>query len=81
MQRFMKGLRVMMSDELYNRICQLVWLEEKRRVDTVVNLQNMIIKTRTTDPNAYLKLAQAQAVANYFDYFSGALLDWLGHFV
>lgn len=71
----------MLSDEMYNRICQLIWLEAVRREDTVVMLQNNIIKTNTTDPQAYIKLAQAQAVANYFDYFSGSFLEWLGHFV
>lgn len=70
----------MMSDELYNSICQLFWLEEVRRKDTVVNLQNMIVKTGTLDPVAYVKLAQAQACADYFDYFSGSFLDWLGHY-
>ena len=71
----------MLSDEMYNRICQLIWLEAVRREDTVVRLQNNIIKTNTSDPQAYIKLAQAQAVANYFDYFSGSFLEWLGHFV
>lgn len=71
----------MLSDEMYNRICQLIWLEAVRREDTVVMLQNNIIKTNTSDPQAYIKLAQAQAVANYFDYFSGSFLEWLGHFV
>lgn len=70
-----------MSEELYNRICQLIFLEENRRKDSVVVLQNFIIKSRTADPNAYIKLAQAQAVADYFDYFSGAFLSWLGGFV
>lgn len=70
-----------MSEELYNRIYQLFFLEENRRKDSVVELQNYIIKTGTSDPKAYIKLAQAQAVADYFDYFSGSFLEWLGHFV
>ena len=70
----------MLSDEMYNRICQIFFLEEGRRKDLVTDLHNMIIKSGTADPNAYIKLAQAQAVANYFDYFSGAFLEWLGHF-
>lgn len=69
-----------LSDDMYNSICQLIWLEEIRRKDAVVMLQNMIVRTRTTDPEVYVKLAQAQACANYFDYFSGAFLEWLGHF-
>lgn len=71
----------MLSDEMYNRICQLFYLEEIRRKDTATDLHNMIIKTGTSDPRAFVKLAQAQACADYFDYFSGAFLDWLGHFV
>lgn len=70
----------MLDDEMYNRICQIFFLEEGRRKDLVTDLHNMIIKSGTADPNAYIKLAQAQAVANYFDYFSGAFLEWLGHF-
>lgn len=70
-----------MSEEMYNRICQLIWLEEVRRRDTVEKLQMFIQRNRPTDPNVYIKLAQAQACADYFDYFSGAFLDWLGHFV
>lgn len=70
----------MLSDEMYNRICQLIFLEENRRKDSVIVLQNFIIKTGTADPNVYIKLAQAQAVADYFDYFSGTFLEWLGGF-
>lgn len=71
----------MLNDDLYNKICELFFMEECRRQDVVIELQNLIIKTGTREPAVYIKLAQAQACADYFDYFSGAFLDWLGHFV
>lgn len=70
-----------MDENTYNRICSLFWLEEVRRQNTVTDLKNMIMKTRTTDPTVYIKLAQAEAVANYFDYFCSSFLDWVGGFV
>ena len=70
----------MLDENIYNRICEIFFLEEGRRKDLVTDLQNMIIKTGTSDPVVYLKLAQAQACANFFDYFSGAFLEWLSNF-
>lgn len=70
-----------MNEEIYNRICSVFWLEEIRRKNTVSELINMIDKHRTNDPRVYIKLAQAQAVADYFDYFCSSFLSWLGGFV
>lgn len=71
----------MNDDDIYNRICEVFFLEEGRRKDHVTDLQNLIIKTGTSDPVVYLKLAQAQACANFFDYFSASFLEWLGSFI
>ena len=71
----------MLNDEMYNRICNLFFCEEVRRKNTVVDLLNMIQVYAVKDPVVFVKLAQAQAVADYFDYFCGSFLDWLGGFV
>ena len=71
----------MLDDDIYNRVCEIFFLEEVRRKDCVSALQNLIAKTGTSDPVVYLKLAQAQACADFFDYFSGSFLEWLGSFI
>lgn len=70
-----------MDDEMYNRICQLVWLEEVRICNEVTERMNFIFKYRPTDADAYIKLAQAKAKKEYFDDKAFSFLRWLRGFV
>lgn len=70
-----------MNDDLYNRICQLLWLEEVRLCNEVTERMNFIIKYRPTEADAYIKLAQAKAKKEYFDKVAFSFLRWLRGFV
>lgn len=71
----------MTVEEMYNRICNLVFLEEVRLYNRVVELENMIAKTNSHDPRWFIELAQAKAVKNYFSYWSASFLNWLQGFL
>lgn len=71
----------MMTAELYNRICSLMWQEDVRLTNQITEQMNFILKYRPTDPDAYVKLAQLQAQKSYFDKYVFRLLGWLDGFV
>ena len=70
-----------MNEEIYNRLCNLLFCEEVRVKNDVVDKTNFIVRFAPSDPVPYIKLAQAQAVKDYFDKYVFTLLDWLGGFV
>lgn len=71
----------MISEDVFNRICQIIWLEEIRICNEVTDRLNYITKYRPSDPEPYIKLAQAQAVKNYFDEYVCRAIRWLNGFV
>lgn len=70
-----------MNEELFNRFCNLLFCEEGRLQNDVVNKMNFIVRYAPSDPEPYIKLAQARAVKEYFDKHVFTLLDWLEGFV
>ena len=70
-----------MSEELYNRICQLMWNEEIRLCNLITNQMNFIEKYRPMTADAYIELAQLKAQKEYFDKYVFRMLAWLNGFV
>lgn len=68
---------MMINDDLYNKICILFFQEEIRLKNNVIDAQNYILKYTPTDPDPYIKLAQAQAVSNYFDKYMSSFIRWM----
>ena len=70
-----------MNEDLYNRICSIIWHEEIRLCNEVTERMNFITKYTPVDPEAYVKLAQAKAKKEYFDSHAFNFLRWLDGFV
>ena len=70
----------MIDDDLYNKFCMLTFQEEVRLENNVIDAQNYILKYRPTDATAYINLAQAQAIRDYYDKYMYSLLRWLDHY-
>lgn len=66
---------------MYNRICQLFFLEEVRLNNVVIDKMNYIIKYTPIDASAYIDLIRAKANKDYFDKYVFRMLDWLSGFV
>ena len=71
---------MMIDDDLYNKFCMLMFQEEIRLENNVIDAQNYILKYRPTDAAAYIKLAQAQAIHEYYDKYMYSLLRWLDYY-
>lgn len=69
------------TEQLYNRLCNVLFLEEVRLENNVIEKQNFIVKYRPVQAEPYIELIKAQAVKEYFDRYVGSLLRWLEHFV
>ena len=71
----------MISEDLYNKICNLFLLEGVRLENRIVDCHNYIIKYRPSDPVPYINLIKAQAENDYFNKYIYSLLQWLDMFV
>lgn len=71
---------MMIDDDLYNKLCILFFQEEVRLKNNVVDAQNYILKFNPTDPVAYIKLAQAEAIREYYDKYMYSFLRWIDHY-
>ena len=71
----------MISEEMYNRICQLFFLEETRLNNLVIDKMNYIFRYTPTEATAYIDLIKAKASKDYFDKYVFRMLDWLMGFV
>lgn len=71
---------MMIDDDLYNKLCLLYFQEEVRLKNNVIDAQNYIFKYRPTDPVPYIKLAQAEAIANYYDKYMYSILRWIDNY-
>lgn len=70
-----------MTEELYNRICNLLFLEELRLENNITDKQNFIVRYRPSEPTPYIELIKAQAELDYFNKYIFSLLGWLEHFI
>ena len=70
----------MIDDDLYNKLCILFFQEEVRLENNVIDAQNYIFKYRPNTPEAYIKLAQAEAIRNYFDKYMTSFLRWIDYY-
>lgn len=64
----------MLSEDMYNRICNLFNTEDVRLENNIIEHQNYIFRFRPSEPVPYIRLIQAQA---RFDYFRTYILDVL----
>lgn len=71
----------MLSEDMYNRICNIFNQEDVRLENNITEYQNYIFRFRPSDPAAYIRLIQAQAEKDYFDRYIYSLLNWLNNFV
>ncbi len=71
----------MLSENLYNRICQLFFNEDVRLSNNLVEIENYIFHYRPIEPEPYIKLVQAQTEKAYFDKYIFSILRWLDSFV
>ena len=71
----------MMSVNLYNRFCQILFCEDTRLQNKIIEKENYIIKYRPTEAEPYIELIKARAIKEYFDKYIFTLLKWLDHFV
>lgn len=71
----------MISENMYNRICGLLFQEDVRLHNNLVDCENYIFRYRPTAPEPYIKLIQAQTEKAYFDRYIFSLLSWLEKFV
>lgn len=70
----------MISDELYCKLCMIMFQEESRLKDNVISSQNFILKYRPIDPVPYIKLYKAQAILDYYNKYSTSFLRWIEHY-
>lgn len=71
---------MMIDDDLYNKLCMLTFQEEVRLQNNIIDAQNYILKYTPLDPEPYIKLAQAQAIRDYYDKYMYSILRWLDHY-
>lgn len=71
----------MLSEDMYNRICNLFNTEDVRLENNIIEHQNYIFRFRPSEPVPYIRLIQAQAEKDYFDRYIYSLLEWLDKFV
>ena len=71
----------MLSEELYNRICNIFFHEEVRLENEITEKMNFIFKYAPTDAHVYIELVQAKANKDYSDKYVFRMLDWLRGFV
>lgn len=71
---------MMIDDDLYNKLCILSFQEEVRLDNDVIDAQNYILKYRPETPEAYIKLAQAEAIRGYYDKYMRSFLRWLDYY-
>ena len=70
----------MISEDMYNRICQLFFLEEVRLNNVVIDKMNYT-KYTPIDAAAYIDLIRAKSNKDYFDKYVFRMLGWLEGFV
>lgn len=71
---------MMIDDDLYNKLCLLYFQEEVRLKNNVIDAQNYILKYRPTDPVPYIRLAQAEAILDYYGKYMCSILRWIDHY-
>lgn len=71
----------MLTEEMYNRIYNILFTEEARLENNIIEKQNYIIKYRPSEAVPYIELIKAQAEKDYFDRYIFTLLEWLDNFV
>ena len=71
----------MMSENLYNRFCEILFWEDTRLQNKIIDKENYIIKYQPTEAEPYIELIKARAIKEYFDKYIFTLLKWLEHFV
>lgn len=71
---------MMIDDDLYNKLCMLLFQEEVRLKNNIVDAQNYILKYTPTDPIPYMKLYRAQSISEYYNNYISSFLKWLEHY-
>lgn len=71
----------MLTEDMYNRICNLFNQEGVRLENNIIEHQNYIFRFRPSEPTPYIRLIQAQAEKDYFDRYIFTLLDWFNNFI
>lgn len=71
----------MISEDMYNKIYSVLFIEEFRLENNIIEKYNFIIKYRPTDYAPYIDLLVARAQLNYFNRYIFPLLDWLENFI
>lgn len=71
----------MLDEDMYNRICNLFFVEGVRLENKVVEKQNFIVKYRPSEAHPYIELIKAQAELDYFNNYVFSLLKWFDRFV
>ena len=71
---------MIIDDDLYNKLCMLLFQEEVRLKNNVIDAQNYILKYTPTDPAPFMKLYAAQHIASYYDNYMKSFLRWLEHY-
>lgn len=72
---------MMIDDDFYNKLCMLLFQEEVRLKNNVVDAQNYILKYTPTDPLPYMKLYAAQSVSDYYNIYISSFMQWLEHYI
>ncbi len=71
---------MMIDDDLYNKLCLLYFQEEVRLKNDIIDAQNYILKYMPSDPVPYIKLAQTQAIYDYYNKYMYSFLNWIDHY-
>lgn len=71
---------MMIDDDLYNKLCMMFFQEDVRLKNDIIDAQNYILKYRPSDPVPYIKLAQAQAIYDYYNKYMYSFLRWIDHY-
>lgn len=71
----------MISENMYNRIYNLLFLEEARLEDNITEKQNYIFRYRPSDAIPYIELIKSQAEYDYFKKYISTFLEWLENFI
>lgn len=68
------------DDDIYNRICNLMFCEQVRLENYVEDKLELLRRVKEPDPRMYIALIQAQAVKGHFECWSMSFLRWLDNF-
>ncbi len=71
---------MMIDDDLYSKLCMLLFQEEVRLKNNIIDAQNYILKYTPSDPAPYMKLYAAQSIGDYYDRYMKSFLQWLEYY-